>query len=410
VSLAGSARIAPFAIALSLGACRSERAAPTYADPVAGILTRRCLPCHGSPDGNTAVVPPALGTYEEAARLADPIARSVMRREMPPAGADASGLCGEWQDAAWLEPQEITALEAWARAGAPRGTSVPATAKDATPRPASNDRSNLQVPAFAPRVGADSTRCFLIAANNTEDTFATALSLHSLPALALRQAQLYALDTPESAATASRFDAEDSLPGFACYGSSRVPDARLVASWSWSEPIQSFPEGSGVPLRARQPLVLRLRYNLLGLGFAAPPVHTNAELALSANARAARFIPLRATGFHLPAAQRQAEVHAELTLQTPLTVHGVVPTLHTLGRTLHLELDHDDQRTCLAHFGHWSVYTQQLYRYKKPLELAAGTRLQVTCVYSTTSRQEEVREGDGSDEEACGVGLWVTEP
>src|SRR6185295_5900978 len=109
-------------LALSLAsACRRERPAPSYSQRVAPILQRRCVSCHGSTPGR-ANVSPALDTPAAAQRVAKESLLAVERRQMPPWGADGSGACGRFADAAWLDDREIDTLRSWARAGAPLGT------------------------------------------------------------------------------------------------------------------------------------------------------------------------------------------------------------------------------------------------------------------------------------------------
>jgi copper type II ascorbate-dependent monooxygenase-like protein len=384
------------------------KSAPTYQDPIAGILEQRCVGCHAG-SGTEGSVPPKLTSYESASSVAKFIALVTGRRKMPPWGADDTGLCGRFQDSHWLEPDEITAFAEWAKAGAPRGAGEPAKPPAAPkPVPAPGTVSlKVSSAAYAPAVGAAATRCFIVEAPLTVDTTLTGLELAASPVHAVRQAQLHVLDTPEQVAAARALDAEEGEPGWACYGGSRVPDARLVASWSWGVPLQAMPAGSGVPLRAGRPLVVLLRYNVKGSAFSGRPVTATLELQTSTAAKPVRFLALGAQGFALERAKRQTEVSSELVIGEALDLLGVVPRMHTLGRTLHLERLRGTETTCLAHFGHWDVYEEQLFRYRTAFELEPGDRVRVACVYDTTSRGQETRQGDSIDDEACTAHLYV---
>jgi hypothetical protein len=81
--------------------------------------------------------------------------------------------------------------------------------------------------------------------------------------------------------------------------------------------------------------------------------------------------------------------------------------MHTLGRTLNLERLRGSEATCLAHFGHWDVYEQQLFRYQTAFALEPGDRVRLVCVFDTTSRDQETLEGESIDDEACGAQLYL---
>lgn len=412
--------LALLALALISG-CREEqkpapsppppppKLAPTYQAPIAGILERRCVHCHQG-SGNEGSVPPKLTTYESASSVAKFLALVTARRKMPPWGADDTGLCGRFHDSQWLSSDEIEAFAEWSKAGAPRGTGEPVkpSAAPAPALPPDTVTVTVQSPAHAPAAGDAATRCFLIEAPITADTLLTGLELTASPVHAVRQATLHALDTPEQVSAARKLEAEDKESGYGCYGSSRVPAARVVASWSWNVPSPSMPEGSGLPLRSAQPLVLRLRYNVKGSGFSSGrPVTTQLALRTRSSARSARLQSFAAQGFRLPPRQRQTETSSELAIDAPLALLGIAPRMHTLGRTLNLERLRGEERTCLAHLGHWDVYEEQLFRYQARFDLQPGDRLRLACVYDTSSRTQDTAQGDSIDDEACAAELYL---
>jgi hypothetical protein len=384
------------------------KVAPTYQDPIASILERRCVQCHAG-SGVEGSVPPKLTTYESASSVASFVALVTGRRKMPPWGADDTGLCGRFQDSHWLGADEITAFADWSRAGAPRGSADPLKPppEPAPVPPPDTAQLELPSPTYAPAVGAGATRCFLIEAPLAADTQLTGIELDASPAHAVRQATLYVLDEAEQAAAARRLDAADPEPGWACYGGSSVAAARLVASWSWAVPAQQMPAASGLTLRANAPLVLQLRYNVKGSAFSGRPVSTKLKLATRSAAKPARLVSLEARDFHLKPEQRQSEIASELTIGEPLALHGLVPHMHTLGRTLHLERRRGSETTCLAHFGHWDVYEEQLFRYQSAFDLKPGDTLRLVCVYDTTSRSQATSAGESIDDEACAAELYV---
>ncbi|MEO8179112.1 MAG: hypothetical protein ABI895_09790 [Deltaproteobacteria bacterium] len=398
--------------------CRRTRAAPHYEQQVAPILERRCLPCHGSSIG-AANVSPALDTAEAAQRVAPQLALAVEHRRMPPWGADGTGTCGRFVDAAWLDDREVNVLRSWAQAGAPLGTparKVPSAGAADAPGPfawllePAPGESRLSLPTqFTPGLGPAATRCFRSDIALQGDWTIGAVGLRAQPALSVQQMLLYALTSVEQLEALQRLESEDSEPGWSCYGGTRVEGSELVASWSWLNPLQRLPVGSLLHAQAGLPLVLALRYNLMGAGLEQRAVRASAELVLRPPERTARLWPVWAPELRLPAGQRRSEVVHEVSLSERLSLLGIVPQLHGLGRAVLLERQRGSERQCLVSLAHWSPSHEQLFRYKAPLELDPGDRLRLSCVFDTTSRTEEVRAGEDIDQEECRIYLYVSD-
>jgi hypothetical protein len=400
---------AAVALALALGACRSSSRTPTYHDDVAPVLARRCVRCHSS------VAPPPLTDYEEARRVATELSLATRRRQMPPFGLDSTGLCGAWLDDPALTPDEVATLATWSAAGAPPGPPGPTSPAPAAPALAAS--VILDPGPVTPHLGGAAVRCFLVdparagrlvdpaRAGRLVDPGRAGLLVGMRSEPPVRQASLYVLDGDEGARAATARDAEDPEPGWACPGATEVPGARLLASWSSSTPVLELPDGAAVDLGAGGPLILQVRYDLIAAGLTAP-LHARVGLDLSASGaapRLAQLLPVGAAGFVLPPGQRRVEVGAAVTVSRPALLWGVLPRMRTLGRTWKLTRGEE----CLAYAGHWSVYEEQLFRYRKPVRLEAGDRLQLACSFDTQSRDEEVREGERGDDEACQAVLYL---
>jgi hypothetical protein len=368
---------------LLLAAC--ERA-PTYAQ-AAPILARRCAACHGG-SGSTAAVPPSLDDYSHAARLAGAIALAVQRREMPPWGPDATGLCGTWRDPLWLDPAEIATLSAWAERGAPAGDAAP------TPIPPEPTHSWIALDpgvAFTPRPGA-ATRCFAVALGR--DLLVT--TVRGAPP-AQRMA-LYALDETDASAVA-RLDGADGTAGWSC--AENAP-GRLILSWSWSTPLLRMPEGTGVRVPAGV-LVLQVRYHLAATGLASA-VRPSLDVA-TGRAREARLVPARASRLLLPPRMRRSEATASWTADRPAALLGVVPRMRSLGRVLEVKRARGTALDCLAYFGHWDVGQEQLYAYARPVALARGDRVTVSCTFDTSGQEAAVT----AEGEECLAHLYLVD-
>ncbi len=102
------------AILLPVPASAAEPA-PTYTKDVAPILYRSCAECHRP----KAMAPMSLMSFQEVRPWARAIKQRVVKREMPPWGADPAH--GKFANDISLKQAEIDLIAAWVDAGAPEG-------------------------------------------------------------------------------------------------------------------------------------------------------------------------------------------------------------------------------------------------------------------------------------------------
>ena len=104
------------AVALSFpAASAASEGAPTFSKQVAPILYKSCVECHRP----SAMAPMSLLSFDEVRPWARAIKQRVVRREMPPWGADPA--IGKFANDPSLSPAEIETIAAWVDAGAPEG-------------------------------------------------------------------------------------------------------------------------------------------------------------------------------------------------------------------------------------------------------------------------------------------------
>jgi hypothetical protein len=101
--------------AVLLTAPAAWAAGPTFSKDVAPILFKSCVECHRT----GAMAPMSLMTYEDARPWARAMKTKVVKREMPPWGADPA--IGKFANDISLKQSEIDTIAAWVDAGAPEG-------------------------------------------------------------------------------------------------------------------------------------------------------------------------------------------------------------------------------------------------------------------------------------------------
>ncbi|WP_394842074.1 hypothetical protein LZC95_33980 [Pendulispora brunnea] len=386
-----------------------ERAAPSYSyyRDVAPILSRRCEHCHST--GGLAARP-RLGTYEDVSKVGAKMKYMVQARMMPPWIAENSGICRTWNDSSWLTNEELSTLVHWQEQGMPRGDpSAPSPLERKSLPDIGRADVTLDTGAdYTAGLGASAYRCFVVDPELPRDRMLTGIRVVSTDPRMVAQVTIFSPESDEAEAEIARLDREDPGPGYSCYGSPRAEPARLVASWTWDSPSLPFPEGTGLRLEARRKLVVQIHYNVITSGLGAA-TRTRVDMRLNdiEEVRAASFEALSARDIALAPGKVQVEAEGERAVDRPTTVLGVAPQMHTLGRTMQIDLVRGASRDCAANFDHWNFYSQRLFIYDEPLQLEPGDRLKITCVYNTESTARPIQRGAGIQDEECKANLYV---
>lgn len=399
----GPARAAVFAASVvwSFG-CRHE---PTYYDDVRPLFAARCTFCH-TKQGVAPV--PALDSFEAVTAAKDRIRLMAQMRDMPPWGAENTGLCGKWRDALWLEDDQLRMLEKW--------TEQPLMGDAARARPAPPRAEPPFHPSgvaldtgvdFRPGLGDAAYHCFVTAPAGDHDRVATAFRFVSTEPRSVEQVTVYTLDTPQAEAAVAQLDERDPAPGYACYGSPALDGARLLTSWTWDSPVSRLPPGFGVRVPGGRKLLVQIHYNPIATGLDVP-TRTKVELELDQSARVATFLDVAPHELNLAPQQTRVEARAEIVVPRAYRLLGVAPRMHTLGRTMQLERSRDAAAwQCTGSFDHWDFYRQRLFVLENPVELSAGTRLRLSCVYDTRSHSDATHAGERIEDEECLAQLLV---
>jgi hypothetical protein len=388
---------------LLLGAlgCKHE---PTYARDVAPILAANCIGCHRR--GGVAPVP-LLETFDQVRAAAGLVRLSVQRRDMPPWGADNTGICRTWRGALWLPSSDVRTIVAWADGHREAGDLTQV-------QPAMTSRASFRPSGFAlamrdeyvPGLGEAAYRCFVVDSGLTNDALVTAFRVTSSDPRSVAQVTAYALDSADEDAAATALDAADPQAGYTCYGSSRVLGERLIASWTWNSPVLRLPAGTGVRLHAGHKAVLQIHYNAIATGLAAP-TRTELELELDDRAREVSFLDVAVDDFELPAGLTQTHVGAKHVFSTPMTIVAIAPRMHVLGDSMQIDLSRGSGRECVANFSHWNFYRQQIFEYDEPFRVQIGDRLDISCIYDTRNRSIPTMAGESIEHEQCLASLLV---
>ncbi len=376
----------------------------TWASDIAPIVDRECVGCHRE----GGIAPFSLTSYADAAPRARSMASATRDRIMPPMPVDNSGSCNTFANARWLDDDEIALIAAWSAAGAPEGDR--SKTPPVPPPPAGLTRVDVTVDpgeSYTPNPGyTDDYRCFVVDPGLAAPTFLVAYDVVPGDARIVHHAILYAPSSDEESQNAVDLDAAEAGLGYTCFGSSRV-DASPLAIWAPGGGVTTLPTDTGLALPARK-LVLEVHYNVQAGVF---PDRTTVRIQTSpVVSHPAALVPIGDLSLSVPPGEELAVSMREFTLKEPLgtaTVYGVVPHMHTLGRTLGLQATIGSDSLCMVSVDRWDFHWQNAWWYEHPMSVTGATSFTLSCGYDTRERTDNVTWGDGTRDEMCLVYLYA---
>lgn len=383
----------------------------TYHGDLRPILAENCVTCHT--EGGVAPFP--LETYAQVSEVGERMREVTRDRIMPPFLADNSGECNTWSNHRGLTDEEIAVFDQWVVDGKLEGDpSTPEPPRAELPTLPSVDLT-LETPSYAiDEAGDDDYRCFVVETGLTEDQYVTGYDVHPGNAQRVHHVIVYNPVDAGAVAAAEELDMRDGVAGdgYPCFGGPRV-DAPPMVLWAPGAGATAYPRGTGVLVEAGIKQIIQVHYNNL-VEEAPNEDRTTIDLSLRASANRAFIAPLWDTSLNLP--PRMEEVVesntinlSALGLPVDVRVWGAFPHMHTLGRSLSVEIHRDgggDQ--CLIDVPRWDFNWQLAYWLDEPITISPDDSATITCTYSTMERDEVTTWGDGTQDEMCLNFVYVT--
>jgi hypothetical protein len=389
------------------GAAGSSNAdAVTWSEHIAPLVYRECIGCHRS----GGIGPFPLTEYADAKPVAAALAGAVEAREMPPMPVNGGGACNRYQNARWLSDAEIALFRAWSSQGAPEGNPALAPALPPAPAGLTGVTATLDTGMeYSPNAAlSDDYRCFVVDSGLSADTFLTGYEVVPGDARVVHHAIVYSPSTAAAASAAQALDEAAAGQGYTCFGGAGV-DAEPRVLWAPGVGVTEMPAGTGLPLVGGRKLILQIHYNLSAGSF---PDRTRVRLQTTASvARPAQYFAVADTRMSVAPGQALGTTTRSVPgVKTPVVVHGVLPHMHTLGRTLHVTANAASGDSCLVDVDRWDFHWQNAWWYDAPLEFPSLANVTITCAYDTRNRTTPVTWGEGTSDEMCLAYLYVTGP
>jgi peroxiredoxin len=352
----------------------------TYHRDVEPILQRRCQSCHRP--GQVAPFP--LLTYAAARNRAQDIKQLTSRRQMPPWLAEPE--YGDFEGSRRLSEKEIATLARWADAGAPKGDP-----KDAPPLLRWTDdwalgRPDLVLsipePYLVGAAGDDEFRVFVLPTGLREDRQVAGIEFRpGNPRVVHHLVSL--LDTTGAGRA---LDARDPKPGYVSGpGGVGIPSAAILGLWTPGNSPRFLPQGVARLLPAGADLLLQVHYHKtgkletdqtqVGLYFARGPV-----------TREARTVIVGGRHEAIPAGDPHYEVRTTDTLPVDVRLLTIMPHMHLLGKEMRVTaVLPDGAPRDLVRIKKWDYRWQEAYRFKEPVALPRGTRVELVAYFDNSA-------------------------
>lgn len=406
------------AVVISFSGCGPQ--GPTYESNVAPLVQSRCVSCHTT----NSIAPFPLLTYADVKAQGPAMVAAVKSGLMPPWRAGPSDV--SYQHDPRLTDEQQAMLDTWVKNGMPEGDKN--AKKDVVPSVASSlDKVDLTLqlpqPYTPDNSSADDYRCFPIAWPQTETVYLTGFNAVPDVLSEVHHIALYAVP-PSSGQLPFQWDAEDTKPGYSCFGGpfgTHPQDfpVNLLSAWIPGSSGLTFPRGLGVAVQPGSTLVLQMHYNLQQ-GTPAPD-QTKLQFSTATSVtNIAAYQPYLDPAWvggamQIPPGQSNVMFQAygdprdfftvlgsPLDLTKGFNVEGVMFHMHKLGTIGQLWLEKaDGTRTKVVEIPKWDFHWQIQYMLDQPLRFEPGDKLRLRCTFDNTNGNREVNWGEGSDDEMC---------
>ena len=406
-------RTRAFGCAITFPAPPPAEPTVTYTRDIAPLLDRRCVECHR--EGEVGAIP--LDTYAQAAKWAAQMSTEVQTRRMPPWKAESHD---EFLGERRLSDAEIKTVVDWAAAGAPQGdpADLPKT------RPTFPEGWKLGEPDYTvempveytvPAEGKDIYRCFVLPTDFDTDKWVASIEFQPGNRAIVHHINIWLARTGE----ARKRDAADPGPGYDSPFPGNVPGFRsagVLGGWIPGHVPWTLPEGVGNRLPKGADIVFEVHYvttgkpekdrSRFGLRFVKGPVKKRLVLG-EVSARRVR----------IPAGAKAQTVETSEFVREDITLLSITPHMHLLGRSMTVTaVFPDGTERRLVHVPDWNFNWQLSYRYKEPVKLPNGTRIDLLAVYDNSADNpynpnrppKDVREGESTSDEMCNAFVAYT--
>ena len=353
---------------------------PTFNKDIAPLVWNNCAGCHHTGE----VAPFSLTSYEDVRKRAKQIAKITHSRTMPPWKAEPG--YGDFQNERRLSDAQIALIQAWSQNGAPEGDP-----KDLPPLPKFTDGWQMGEPdvvvkmteAYTLRAERpDVFRAFVVPLDLPPGKYVKAVEYRP----ANRKVTHHALLFLDNTGAARRLDEADPGPGYAAMGGVGFLPSGGMGGWAPGAPPYRFPDGAAKEIKPGTDLVIQTHFHPSG-----KPESEQASVGLYLTSepptRTAATLPLGLRGaIDIPPNVKDYKWADSMTIPVAVEIPGITPHAHYICREMKVWATlPTGEKQWLIWIKDWDFDWQGQYRYKSPVQLPAGTKIDMEYTYDNTA-------------------------
>ncbi len=388
----------------------------TYNRDIAPLLNANCVECHRA----GSVGPFVFETYEQAKRRSKMISLVTLQGLMPPWRA-AHGF-GAFRDERHLSDRQVAMLLSWANAGAPLGDE--ADALPAPDWPADGwqlGEPDLVVemaePYALPATGPDIYRYFVIPFELLNDAAIKGLEFRPGDTSVVHHANIFV----DYSGRAREEDAKDDEPGFSVFGTGGFfdyngeQDTWGIGGWTPGAEPYRLPDDYGMWLpEGEGDIVFEIHYHLTGKA-TADQSRMGFYFADTAVSQWVDGFVIGTQDVNIAPGDGDYWRQFHMDIPIDMTLVDLLPHMHYLGtEAIATATLPDGTQIPLIHIEHWDFRWQNVYVFREPILLPAGSRIDAwfsfdnsaSNPYNPADPPVQIGWGWGSDEEMCEI--WVS--
>ncbi len=357
----------------------------TWAGQIAPLVYKNCTTCHHPGGGG----PFSLLTYHDAQRWGAQMAAVTQSRYMPPWLPEHG--YGDFEDERRLSSVDIAQIAAWVKAGMPEGDAAAAPAAPQYSATWQYGKPDLVLTVERPfelaAGGTDVFRNFVLPYPLKQTHYIRAMEIRPGAPAIVHHANVI-LDRTASFRRAHAAQWKDGVPGMELEvdaGNDFDPDSHFLF-WKPDSAVLVEPEGMPWRLDPGNDLILNMHLKPSGKAET-----ITAQVGLYFTDQPATKHPMllqleHDSALDIPAGARNFVVEDELKLPIDVTVLGIYPHAHYLGKVLEAWATlPDGKKKWLVKIDDWDIDRQSVYRYREPVLLPKGSVVHMHYVYDNST-------------------------
>ena len=409
------------------GAHPSSSSQPlTYWKSVKPIADAKCIGCHTENN----IAPFTLSSFADFKSHTDKIRVAVANKVMPPWPPNKG--CSDYLADRSLSDAEIATITGWIDGGAVEGDPKDYKAGAATAAGLTRVDRTLAIAApYTPTLAPDEYRCFLLDWPDATTKYVSGFRANPGNASIVHHVIAF-LAQPSDVATYQQLDAADPAPGWVCFGgpggTNGGAQARWLGAWAPGSLGTDYPPATGIKVQPGSKVVLQVHYNLTRNDM--KPDQTSIDFKLDdVVAKEALIQPwanpawVQQHQMVIPAGnadQMYSWTFAPSSYFSYIT-QGIIPSsvpvtmwsanlhMHTRGRRAQLAIQHaDGSKECMLDIERWDFHWQGSYGFQRPKSFLPSDQLYLECHFDNSDSTIDRNWGEGTSDEMCLGGFYVT--